>query len=321
MIDDPDTEIEALEREAHRWVTQLVSGEATVADAEALKQWRAQSPRHDAAFVAAIRLWKDFGPALEESGVSLRLPPRRRMSRRAMLGGAGAFAAAAAGYALVSPPLRLWPSLGELRADYRTATGEQRHLTLAGDVSVRMNTQTSLAVPTAAGETDRVMVIAGEASFATAPNAARSLTVQAGGGRSVATRARFDVRNVEAAVCVTCLEGEIRVEQGAQKTRVEAGYQLRYTDRGLGPAVAIDLAEATSWQDGVLIFRLTPLSEVIAEINRYRPGKVILLNAALASKPVNGRFRIQRIDEVLGWIEQAFGARPRSLPGGVVVLS
>lgn len=322
MIDDPDTEIESLERESHRWVTQLISGEATVADAEALKQWRAQSPRHEAAFVAATRMWKDFGPALKESAEPTWPVPQRRMSRRTMLGGAGAFATAAVGYALVSPPLGLWPSLGELGADYRTAIGEQRHLTLAGDVEVRMNSQTSIAVPTAAGEIDRITVIAGEASFAMPPNAVRPLIVRAGDGRTLATRARFAVRNLDAAVCVTCLDGEIQVEQGAQATRVEAGRQLRYDRRdGLGPVVAIDPAEAMAWQEGILVFRLTPLAEVIVEINRYRPGKVILLNRELASKPVNGRFRIQRIDEVLVWIEQAFGARPRSLPGGVVVLS
>ena len=62
-IPNQHDDLEALEREAHRWVAQLVSGEATTADAEALKQWRRQSPAHEEAFLAATRRWKDFRPA------------------------------------------------------------------------------------------------------------------------------------------------------------------------------------------------------------------------------------------------------------------
>ena len=50
MSDDPDGEADALKRDARRWVRQLVSGEATTADAEALKRWRQQSPAHESAF-------------------------------------------------------------------------------------------------------------------------------------------------------------------------------------------------------------------------------------------------------------------------------
>lgn len=323
-IRDQNCEPEPLEREAHRWVTLLVSGEATTADAEALEHWRKQSPSHEAAFAGAAQRWKDFGPAgqglLAQGDTPIWAPPPR-VSRRAMLGGAGALAAGAVGYAIVQPPLDLWASFAELTADYRTATGEQRQMTLADNVSVRMNTRTSLAIPSATANADQVKLIAGEASFAIPPNSRNLLVVLAGDGRTIASRARFDVRNVGSSVCVTCFDGEIRVEHGTQTATLSAERQVRYDGGGLQPAVSIDPTEAAAWHDGVLIFRFTPLTEVVAEINRYRPGKVILMNAALASNPVNGRFRIQRIDEVLVWIEQAFGASSRSLPGGILILS
>jgi transmembrane sensor len=40
----------------------------------------------------------------------------------------------------------------------------------------------------------------------------------------------------------------------------------------------------------------------------------------LGRELVNGRFRIDHIDEVLNRIEQVFDARMRSLPGGIVLL-
>lgn len=283
-IDDRYNEPEALEREAHRWVTLLVSGDATTADAEALKHWRRQSPAHDSAFVGATQRWKDFGPAgrglLEKGEAPVWSPPPPMVSRRAVLGGAGALAAGAVGYAVVQPPLGLWPSLTELAADYRTATGEQRQVTLADNISVRMNTQTSIAIPSLA-DVEQVKLIAGEVSFTMPLNAPSSLVVLAGDGRTVASRARFDIRNVGPSVCVTCFEGELRVEQGMQAAILNAKRQIRYDGAGLQSVVSIDPVEAAAWQDGVLVFRFTPLSDVVTEINRYRPGKVILMNAAL----------------------------------------
>jgi transmembrane sensor len=321
---DHDEGTAGLKRDARRLFAELVSGDATPADFEAAARWRRQSPAHEAAFTEATRLWQDIGPAtralIMEQG-PLVWPPRQT-SRRAILGGAvGAFAAATAVYAAVDPPLGLWPSFEELRADYRTATGEQRVLTLADDVSVQMNTQTSIAVAAANTNTDQLTLIAGEASFAMPSKSAKSLAVVAEAGRTTAAQARFDISNIGDSVCVTCFDGEIRVEQGAQVATVGASRQLRYDRYGLGETVTINPTEASAWQNGILIFRDAPLSYVVTEINRYRQGRVILLNAALGRKDVNGRFKIQRIDEVLAWIEEVLGAKSRSLPGGIVLLS
>jgi transmembrane sensor len=321
---DQDSEAAPLTREASRWVTQLVSGEATDADAAALENWRRSDPAHEAAFVEAVRVWKGLG-ASGRAFIKLEGAPswpgrRRQMTRRVMLGGGAALAAASVGYALVDPPLGLWPSLDELNADYRTATGEQRRVTLT-DVTVEMNTQTSIAVDMRGSDIDRVKLIAGQASFVVPQQARRNLAVIAGSGRMVTNRGRFDVRSIGAAVDVTCTDGQVRVEQRGQSMVLPAGAQLRYDRDSIGESVTVDTTEATSWQQGFIVFRNIPLADAIAEVNRYRPGRVILLNSALAATTVSGRFRIERIDQVLAWIEQAAGARPRALPGGIVLLS
>lgn len=318
-----------LRGEAVDWVHRLASGRVTLADAEALKHWRAESPAHEAAFADASRLWKEFGPAARNlrqrgeisPGLAHRRPLRQSVSRRAVLGGGLAAASAAAGYAVVHPPLDLWPSFAELRADYRTATGEQRQFALPGDVSVRMNTQTSVALRSSEGDADRLELIAGEASFVSTPRKQRPLVVFAADGRMMTNRAHFDVRRAGPAVCVTCLDGTVSVELQSEATVIGAGQQIRYDRSGLGSVISADVELATAWQQGVLIFRLTPLSEVVEEINRYRPGRVILLDAELARKAVSGRFRTDHMDEILVRLDQAFGIKSRSLPGGIVLLS
>ncbi len=320
-IGDREDGLGALDREAHRWVAQLVSGEASAADGDAIRRWRSRSPAHEAAFVSAIRQWRDLGLAGHQLRARPDLPVWKPpvVSRRAILGGAGTLAATMAGYVVVQPPLGLWPSLRELSADYRTATGEQRHVILADDVSVRLNSQTSIAIPSAVDTRDQVKLISGEAAFTT--TSGRGLEVLAADGRTFAKQARFDVRNIGSTVCVTCFDGDLRVEFGARALTIGAKQRTLYDRQGLQAAVAIDPTEAAAWHEGILIFHFTPLSQVITEINRYRPGKVILMNEALGQNPVNGRFSIGRMDEVLVWIEYAFGAKSRSLPGGILLLS
>ncbi|NVO17721.1 MAG: FecR domain-containing protein [Rhodoplanes sp.] len=324
MIQGLNSGSEALKREARSWVRQLASGEATTTDADLLKRWRRQSAAHEAAFAEAVRVWKDLGPGgqafVARRGAPVWSGQRGTATRRAVLAGGGLLAASGAALAVVRPPLDLWPSLEQWRADYRTATGEQRRLTVAG-VTVEMNTQTSIALAPEASGADSVRLISGEASFAIPAGSSRPLVVLAVDGRAVATQGRFDVRTTAADTRVTCLDGEVKVEKGDRSALVGAGQQAGFNEAGLSPAVAVDASDITSWHDGFIVFRATPLAAAAAEINRYRPGRVVVLSVALGRKTVSGRFRIERTDEILGWMVRATGATSRSLPGGIVLLS
>ena len=330
MMDFNQTEIRTeLEREALARVRHLVSGDATLEDVEDSKRWKQLSPDHMEAFAFASRLWDRLGPAgrnvLERRGETFPsgrpLVKPRVVNRRAMLGGAAALAASTA-YVVVRPPYDLWPSLSELTADYRTATGEQKRINFADGASVELNTQTSIALRSATEEPTHIKLINGEAVISTGPILPQALTVVAGDGRISSRSARFNVRYDGRTSCdVTCLDGVVSVERLDAVQTLEAGRRVAYADRGLGASHTIDTDIAASWRNGLLVFRHTPLSEVVAEINRYRPGKIVLMNADLGRRPVNARFRIDNVDEIMTLAERVFGARVRSLPGGIVLLS
>jgi transmembrane sensor len=327
---DSASELDPLTREALAWVVRLKSGEATSADAEALQQWQARSPAHAQAFREAVRLWRALGPAAAEiareqaSAVSAAIvpparPPRPSVGRRAVLGGA-AVAAAAASYLVVRPPLRLWPSLEELSADYRTGKGEQRKVALASDISLDMNTQTSIAVRSMQDE-PRIELISGEAAITTRLAPGKPLSVIAADGRMVAAIASFNARCDDGLVLVTCLDGEVEVERGSQAVRLRSGQQVSYSAAGLGASAMVDTAQETSWQARLLVFRDRPLAQVIDEVNRYRPGKIIVTNSELGRRLVNGTFHLDRLEEVIAQVRQLFGASVTALPGGIVLLS
>jgi transmembrane sensor len=328
MIDSDKTNcaLTPLEQEAHAWIRRLMSGEASAADAAALRRWCGRSPAHAAAFSEASQFWEAFGSAGEslrsdERGSNEHRHPAAAhalIGRRALLG--GALAASAAGITIVRPPLGLWPSLSELRADFRTGAGEQRQIAVADGVSVEMNTRTSISIA-AGDDSGAVELIAGEASFKTPDRRSQSFTVIAAGGTTSTISARFDVRVAGTSACITCLADEVQVEHRGRTVALKPRQQVTYGENGLGNEVMIDPAIVSAWQQGLMIFHMTPLIDVIEELNRYRPGHIVLLNSELGRSPVNGRFRVDQPDEALAQIERAFGVRRRILPGGLVLLT
>lgn len=318
----------ALEREAQAWLVRLTSGEATTADAAALKRWCGQSPAHAAAFAEVNLLWDTLNAAARNIASRSEAPMAaapsggvgRRLGRRTFLGATVAASAAAATAMVAYPPLHLWPSLPELAADYRTGTGEQRRITVADGASVELNTRTSLSIQSTEGH-DGIELIAGEAAFVTGAAAGKPFVVIAADGRTIASSAQFNVRHDGPDVCVTCLDGEIRVEHRGHAATLEQRQQVVYGGRGLEQVVTTDPAVVTGWREGMLVFRNEPLARVIDEVNRYRPGKIVLMNAELGRRSVVASFRLDRIDDVITLVRDAYGAQVRLLPGGIVLLS
>ena len=62
------------------------------------------------------------------------------------------------------------------------------------------------------------------------------------------------------------------------------------------------------------------MREVVEEINRYRRGKVLLGESALARAPVSGRFRIDDPDAALEQLRLTMSLDLRRFPGGIAVL-
>ena len=318
-------ELESLRREAWTKLLHVTSGHASKADVAALRVWCAQSPRHAEAFAQVSGRWRAFGTAIEnvaQTGRPLRAAADASagalIGRRAFLVGALGASAAGAAVMIARPPMRLWPSLGEYVADYRTVTGERRHIALAARASVDMNTRTSLNVRAASDGGDQIELIGGEAAFATR---SRLVEVIAGNGRAWADDAQFSVRHNNSDICVTCLEGLVHVQQEGRSATLQKKQQVVYDGRNLGHVQNVDPIIVTAWREGELLFQNEPLARVVEEVNRYRPGRIILVNEALGKRRFTAQFKLDRLEVVITQLKAAFGARVVSLPGGVVLLS
>ncbi|WP_130620411.1 FecR family protein [Dyella amyloliquefaciens] len=312
----------ALHGEARDWLLLLTSGRATTDDASAFRRWCSLSEMHAQAFAETRLLWDNLGVAarsLHQREQAVVVPASRRMSRRAFLGGA---VAASAALLAARSPLNLWPSLPDAMADYRTATGEQRQVELTSGVVVEMNTQTAMNVRTSGGRVVGVELLTGEIQLQVSRELAGSFEIRAlHGGIHAASGALCNVRCLDGQVQVTGLDGNVRVECQGRSELLGRAQQTGYGSQGLSAVAVADTDEAVAWRRRVLVFDDRPLSEVITEINRYRPGKIILTNDVLAARKVHAQVSLNQLGDVASLIHQAFGASVRSLPGGIVLVS
>ena len=289
--------------EARDWLLLLTSGRATVADAKALQAWRAQSAEHAQAFEQAKALWQQLAPAAEQ------VAQPRAFGRRAFLGGAIAASAAVVMVRLGAPG-----GFAGLTADYRTEVGEQRQVLLSEGVSLELNTQTRVS---RVGQ--GIELLEGEVEVLA--HVVQPLKVLAGAGWVSAGEARFNLRNTDNKVCVTCIEGTLSVDVAGRSVRLEGGRQLTYSAAGVGEPVVVDTQAVVAWREQILVFNNATLATVVDEINRYRPGMLVLLNKQLGQRRVQARFSLQQLAGVALLIRDAYGAKCTELPGGVVLLS
>lgn len=317
---DKLSDLNPLTREAIAWVARLRSGEATTADAEALNDWRNLSAAHEAAFRQAALLWRNFAAV----GVGAddefdHVGRNRQISRRIFIGGSLATAAGVGGLMAVQPPFGLWPSLQEFSANYRTGKGEQRQVTFGPAISFKLNTLTSIADKSTRDQ-QRIELISGEALIDARLSEQRPLIVIAGNGRVLASNAKFNARCINGLTSIACLDGTVEIEQHTHAVRLEAGQELAYSAEKFGARDKVDLAEVTSWETGLLIFHDRPLTAVVDEINRYRAGRIIVLNPELGQRIIDATFHVNHLDNFLVQAQQLFGAKVTNLPGGIALL-
>nr|WP_281360068.1 DUF4880 domain-containing protein [Caulobacter soli] len=330
-MSDPthDAEADRPTSQALAWLNRLLSGAMTTDEADAFKLWRGQSPAHEAAFADVVRLRRMVRRAVQVRDAAPAVPPRagaRRdrgaargrvdPGRRALLIGGGAAAATAASYMVVVRSDLLTGGLAALTSDYSTGVGERRTAAVTPGVTMELNTRTSVAW---LGRRSGVELKTGEALISS-DRASDPFVVAAADGRTLVRRGQVNIRNQAGEVCVTCLAGEAEVQRGEARVLLAAGEQVRYADHQLRATEAVDTAVTSAWQKGLLIFRDTPLQNVVDELNRYRTGKIFLVGDSLARRPVYGVFRIDQIQGAIEQIRDLTGARLVDLPGGVVLL-
>lgn len=199
---------------------------------------------------------------------------------------------------------RLWQS--QSPATMRTAIG-QRHRRLLPD-GTRLDLASDTTIEINYGDQLRQLRLQhGEIAIETVRDPhrpARPFVVTVPQGTLQALGTRFDVRLESDGNCrLVVLGGAVRVTPARDAgaiTVVEAGQCMRFHASGMTKLAAADGSEMT-WRDGMIAADAMPLSELVAELARYRRG-VLRCDPAVATLRVSGAFPLDDTDRSLAMI-------------------
>ena len=315
----PTVRVETAEAEAAAWHDRLGARSVTTQEIEDFFAWR-RTPANADAYRRLEAFWaqtknladnKDMAKAVDDA-MSRRAERRPRLPRTSL-----GMVAVGAAFVLAFTGWGWWQG----RTTFATSVGEQRIVQLADGSSVRLDTDSRIRVRFAADQR-LIELEAGQAMFDVAPDRERPFVVQAGQARVTAVGTVFDVRRDAAAASVTLVSGIVDVASGrdGRATRMSAGHQARVAPRETRVKV-VDVALETSWTDGRIVLRDTPLREAVAEVNRYLTDKVALAPGRLEGVAVNGVFKTGDRDAFVSTVSAGLDLQATRQADGSIMLA
>lgn len=284
-----------ISREAATWFARLLDDSATAQDRAEFRCWLEQDARHGKAYAELERLWLGAGIAPDLSG-------SKRLSRRKLLKTGGAAVILLGGGAGLVRYLENGPG------DYRTATGETASIMLPDGSTAELSTSTAISVRFSA---DRRLVLLheGEALFTVARDPARRFTVETGELQATALGTEFSVAIRPGETEVAVSRHAVRVSATASSVDVQEGQSVLFTDNRLMAPRNTDVETQLSWRDGKLVFISTPFEQVVETLSRWRSGKMMIMDRALAKRPVSLIIDVRRTGTILQTLENGLPIR------------
>jgi transmembrane sensor len=272
---------------ALEWFVRMRDENVTAEDRRAFQAWLDRDPSHAAALARAEALWKRIDivkPEIEQ----LRRSHRTFSRRNVIAGGAVGLIGATALYVR---------SRDDLFADHTTEAGERRTVALQDGSSVELGSYSALSVNFTSASR-RVRLHRGQGFF-DVRNDPTPFLVDVAGATTTALGAKFDVKHVDGEVTAVVSENAVTVRGSFPAMKVEQGWQVSFASNGPAALAPADLAVTEAWRRDQIIFQDVPLRRVLAEIERYRHGRIVLTDRRLGEIPVSAIFSSRQLDNAL----------------------
>lgn len=291
-------------QQAIAWMVRLQSGDADGDTWKRCRTWREQHPTHEQAWqqLEALNHRIQGLPAkLAHATLQNSADQRRKIDRRMALKSI-ALCIGVGTLAMAGRHVLPWQ---QMLADYGTVIGERKRIMLADGTSIHLNTDTALDIRF----DDRQRLVAlrrGEVMISTAPDPAtnyRPFIVETAEGRSHALGTRFLVRQEPDATLVSVFESAVEAtpQQAPLPTRIDAGQQLRFTERQVGVLQPAD-PDMAAWTEGAIVAKRMRLDDFTRELDRHRRGK-LSCDPAVASLQISGVFPLDDPERILAALE------------------
>ncbi|KAE9652057.1 DUF4880 domain-containing protein [Pseudomonas sp. PB105] len=288
----------AIVEQASEWLMLQWGGELQGDQRQAFAQWQAADPEHRRAWQRLQQLQHTLGgvPTHSARAVLRDTPDTQRRAALKLLG----LLLAAGGSGVLVQRSEPWQAAF---AEYRTRTGEIRHVTLSDGTRLDLNSDSAVDLRFSASER-RVRLVRGEILLTSGQDPSRPLIVETPAGDVQALGTRFAVRELPDGSRVDLYEGRVRVSPlHGTAVQMQAGESLWF-NAGQSCALPGLSANTSSWTEHRLIAERQPLGEFVAQLSRYRPG-LLRCDQAVAGLLLTGVFPLDNTDAILAALERS----------------
>lgn len=294
----------------------------------ACDQWRQSHPAHDEAYRAVEAVWRATAEpgkrlAEKESDVlavyltAINQAKRHQRARRWLVSASACCALVLAGILWLENPY--W--MQNVTASHVASKGERHNVMLEDGSRVLLDADSAFSVELTP-QLRRVHLLRGAAFFDVTPSPIPFVVATAAGDVRV-LGTQFDVRLIDDAALVTLAKGSVAVTAGGAMTPtvLKPGEQARFSATGTHTPVSVNITDEMAWREGRYIFYRARLADVVHEVERYRPGRILISASALANESVTGSFSLADSDAALASLQASVGFHMRKVTERLVILS
>ncbi|MET0847327.1 MAG: FecR family protein [Pseudomonas sp.] len=317
----------AQEQAALAWLS-LLHDQPSSGDQLTFSRWLQADPAHAEAYAQAQVVWElSEEPArtlANEDALALQgyLNAMNRSRRTSVRRWSGALAMAACLVLMIGVGAGWQPTrwIDDLGADYVSAPGEIRTVTLADQSQVTLDADSAIAVDFGRGE--RHVQLRRGAGFFNVTHTGDPFVVDAQQGQTRVLGTQFEVRLQPHGAQVTVLSGRVGVtaDKDAKQQILTAGQQVGYGKGSAQQLRAVDSDAQLAWRQGWLNYYKATLADVVQDLGRYYPGRIVLLNDELAARRVSGSFPSKDPQAVLSSLQGVLGFEQTSVLGHLIIL-
>ncbi len=302
----------------------------TPEEQDAFFDWMAADPRHSEWYCLRKQNWKQFDSLVEWRPEHSEEPNPDLLAVHwhESKWFRGTLAASIAACLLIA--LSLWLSIGrssDIQNGYLPDVGSMAHTyeihRLSDGSVIELNKGAQIFIDFDANER-RLQLLSGEAFFNVAKNPGRPFIVNARGVDIQAIGTAFSVNLEEESLEVLVTHGRVSVNpltkteseadtdswESLQSTpELTAGQRsyVSFSEFAEEPLVEDineeDLDVKLAWKHRVLAFENQPLSEIVAEFNKYHPAQLRILDREAADMYMTATFRSSNLDGFLRLLE------------------
>lgn len=296
-------------------LAKYLASEASEKERQLIDEWLLEDPANKILLTEYKEIWEranlndapSFNKERVYQKISEGIKEERQITSRAKTNRILKFAASVILFVGLASAWLLFKNLPPAQLTKTATFGQKIKFTLPDGSLVFLNSGSELQYPEKFSENNRKVSLKGEAFFDVKRNENKPFIISTGPLQTIVLGTSFNINAYQKSKqSVSVVSGKVQVKNEAHAIILEKDQQV-LVEEGKFEKQLITASEFSSWRNGVLIFKDTPMLEVAERLEKWYNVKIILQDEALQKCFFTGQFTKEKLPNVLEVLKETFG--------------